>query len=361
MSGARVLTSDRQFAALQTDIPGCAWAFQFGADGVSEAGSPEDLAKLPELPDGSFVWVHFQLPDTRVGTLLKSVGVLSDDARDALVGVVDHQYVEHAGNIVFGALIDHETTMAGRTYDTNFLRFALARGYLFTARRVPLQGTQATHAAIKAGRNVVSPVLLFEMIVENISACVAKMNREIADKLDAIEDRVILDSSGREQRAPLGKIRRDAVRLARQVGGLNSTMLRLEEAAGEPDHKELYDVATRLAQRSEGLSRDIANLQDRARLLQDEVNAILTMETNDRLYLLTIVTTLILPATFVTGYFGMNTKQLLFSEDDNGTIYATVICVLASLLALFLLRRFGLAQPIAAKDEARPKEPTSFN
>ena len=74
-------------------------------------------------------------------------------------------------------------------------------------------------------------------------------------------------------------------------------------------------------------------------------DSILTLETNDRLYLLTIITTLILPATFVTGLFGMNTKQLFFSEDDNGTLYATLLCLLASGLALLILKKFGLTEP----------------
>jgi magnesium transporter/zinc transporter len=63
--------------------------------------------------------------------------------------------------------------------------------------------------------------------------------------------------------------------------------------------------------------------------LRDEINAILTLKTNDRLYMPTIITALILPATFVTDFFRMNKKQLFFSEDDNGTIYAALLCCAA--------------------------------
>jgi Mg2+ and Co2+ transporter CorA len=46
-----------------------------------------------------------------------------------------------------------------------------------------------------------------------------------------------------------------------------------------------------------------------------------------------------LPATFVTGFFGMNTGGLLWGGDEysHGTIYATLLCgaaVLSTLLAL---------------------------
>jgi Mg2+ and Co2+ transporter CorA len=122
---------------------------------------------------------------------------------------------------------------------------------------------------------------------------------------------------------------------------------RLQEAAALSEHEAYLEIATSLGQRADALSRDVANLQDRARMLHDEINAILTTETNDRLYTLTVITALLLPATFVTGYFGMNTKELLFAENENGTIYATLLCVTASLGALFIMWRMGLAGPNA--------------
>jgi zinc transporter len=54
---------------------------------------------------------------------------------------------------------------------------------------------------------------------------------------------------------------------------------------------------------------------------------------------------MLLPATLITGYFGMNTKALPFAENDYGTVFATVICIAASLGALLILWKMGLAGP----------------
>ena len=115
----------------------------------------------------------------------------------------------------------------------------------------------------------------------------------------------------------------------------------------------MREAASRLVQRTDALTRDISSIQDRARLLQDELTAILNLETNDRLYVLTVVTTMLLPATFVTGYFGMNTKQLPFADSESGTFYATLICVSASLLVLLFMRRKGLTRADDAVEDAR--------
>jgi Mg2+ and Co2+ transporter CorA len=134
---------------------------------------------------------------------------------------------------------------------------------------------------------------------------------------------------------------------------LHSTFERMEEESDEHQDEEFAAVSSNLGQRAASLTRDVGNLQDRARMLQDEINAILTLETNDRLYMLTLVTAVLLPATFVTGYFGMNTKNLIFADSDYGSLYATLLCLAAAVGALVLLMRWGIAAPAGKADQSR--------
>jgi Mg2+ and Co2+ transporter CorA len=50
-----------------------------------------------------------------------------------------------------------------------------------------------------------------------------------------------------------------------------------------------------------------------------------------------MLTALFLPATLVTGFFGMNTKGLPFAEDDNGFWYAFGIAGVAAAITYFVL------------------------
>ena len=89
-----------------------------------------------------------------------------------------------------------------------------------------------------------------------------------------------------------------------------------------------------------GVLDDITALTERVRSLQDELTSRLADETNRRLYLVSIVTALVMPATFVTGFFGMNTGGLLWSGDDAhmGTAFAGIACLAAVAIMLVLLR-----------------------
>ena len=102
------------------------------------------------------------------------------------------------------------------------------------------------------------------------------------------------------------------------------------------------DVAARLTGRLEAVDHDIYALQERARLLHEEVDSKLSSETNRHLYILSLMTAFLLPPTLVTGFFGMNTGALPFTDGTSGTIYAASFIVASILFAWFILKRVGI-------------------
>jgi zinc transporter len=213
---------------------------------------------------------------------------------------------------------------------------------------------ESTLIALGAGRLASSPLELFEAIVGHLCDELGRMIFELSSTLDRIEERIVMGGQGLDERATLGPTRRAALRLAREVGGLRSPLLRLEASVSDPEQDDLREAGARLARRADILAHDLSEVQDRARLLQDELSALDSSVTNDRLYILTMVTTLLLPATFVTGFFGMNTKSLPFTETIGGTAYAAALCVGASLVVLFFMRRLGLTRPRGAIGARKP-------
>ena len=105
---------------------------------------------------------------------------------------------------------------------------------------------------------------------------------------------------------------------------------------------QLRVAAAKLAQRLDAIDHEVIAIRDRAHLLQEEAAGKLTEETNQQLRLLTAVTTLLLPATFVTGVFGMNTKGLPLTDVDTGFLWAMLLIVASSAGIYWLMRRIGI-------------------
>jgi zinc transporter len=338
------MSFDRLKPALDVDIPGGLFVLRFDEEGRATPGDATDVDNLG-APGEGFVWLHLNLEDVRVHAFLKKLAALPEEARKTLTEAIDRQFIDHSGNLVRGAIVDYERGLAGRLPQTGYLRFVFGEQFLISARERPLESVEATRMALSAGRLAETPLDLFETILGHLCDELGKIIFELSAALDHIEERIVSDSSGAGERATLGVTRRSALRLAREIAGLRSPLLRLEATLSEPEHDELKEAGARLAHRVEILAHDLSEVQDRARLLQDELNAITEMVLNDRLYILTIVTTLLLPASFVTGVYGMNTRNLPFADAEWGTAFAFGLCILAALAMLYFMRRMGLTRP----------------
>jgi zinc transporter len=73
--------------------------------------------------------------------------------------------------------------------------------------------------------------------------------------------------------------------------------------------------------------------------LQDEVAAKVNELASRRLLALSLLTAGLLPPTLVTGFFGMNTKDLPFQDTTGGSLFALLVAAAAGALTFWVLQR----------------------
>lgn len=327
---------DKDFSMLgnANEQKGLIFALHFSNDG---RGHYETFPnhKLATETDG-FWWVHAHLTDTRCREWIAEQNWLTDEARDILLSHEVHDRIETDEGQLAGLFVDAKLDFDGDDDEMAELRFVLADRILLTGRRRSLRSVENTRIAIERGKLIESPLELLEEIVDRESDYMAKAASDLGHEVDAIEDKIMAGYVN-DARAQTPRVRRRAITLHRQMSRLLVLFRRVEHAPATRLPADLRDAAGRIAQRLESIYQEIHSSQDRARLLQDEVSAYLANETNKQLYVLSMLTALFLPATLVTGFFGMNTKGLPFAEDNNGFWYAFGIAGLAAGLTYFAL------------------------
>jgi zinc transporter len=82
-------------------------------------------------------------------------------------------------------------------------------------------------------------------------------------------------------------------------------------------------------------------LQARTRLLQDELMAKLTEQSNQLLYILSVMTAVLLPMTIISGLFGMNVGGLPLVDTPHGFWVVTAISVVIAGIVYKIVRRLG--------------------
>lgn len=285
-------------------------------------------------------WSHLDLVNARARVVAEADAAWSHVTRQVLTGQDETPRILVYDDIVAGVLPSYARASATDEYEVTHWHFVASTTRLVTGRRHAARSLAAAYHALRDKGVVHGPAGVVGAALTDFARSARTHLATLDDDLDRAEDAMLdreesgarLDLAGR-----LGQVRREAVVLRREL----APVLR-----GLEDHEDglpiWFDAPELDAARSavHGVLDDITALTERARSLQDELTSRLADQTNRRLYLVSIVTTLVMPATFVTGFFGMNTGGLIWSGDDAhfGTAYATVACVGAVGAMLMLLK-----------------------
>lgn len=324
--------------------PGIVWAFRFSADGTTEELNECKLPSgaLGRTGEDGRLWVHVNLTDARVSTYMRShLKDLPKAAVDLLLSAGDHQQL-HADEVcIYGIFADLVYRLEGLTDELGLLHFVATEKLLVMGRRDGLNSIEAVRKAVRVGQSPRSHVGLLESIFMQVTSGVEERSVALSDDLDQIEERLIVDVDDDTPKR-LAKCRRLAVRLHRLLATQRSVIARFEQNTWQTTGKAHDLKTTQIAQRLDWLDHEMVALRDRAHLLQEEVSLRMTDQTNRNLQLLTIVTTVFLPAGVISSIFGMNVGGLPLVNDRSGFIVTMCLLIGASGLVFWLLKRFGM-------------------
>jgi zinc transporter len=309
-------------------------------DGIAARIADKDWAGAPPH---DWVWLHLGLSDHRARRFLEGLEGLSAEARALLLGSEDRIQLHLAGAGAFGVLPDIAQDFAEEAMDPGRLIFWLDDHSLITVRRHPLRAVEDVRAAAEAGLRLSDPAAALAALQERYAAIIEARLAVVARELGRLEDAVLSDREGLDH-LPLGPLRREVARHARECAALRSALGRaLSGRQGEKGGDSLLAAfLPPMLQDAEDFGRDAAALTERARLLYEEVDARIAARANRALSGLTIMSTLLLPPTFVVGAFGMNVEGLPWSHDGQGFAVVIGFCVLLVAISYGLLRRFRI-------------------
>lgn len=295
----------------------------------------------PASPDApAWTWCHLDLVNARARSLADTDQTWSHVIRQVLTGQDETPRVQVYDDIVAGVLPSYARTSATDEYELTYWHFAASPARLVTGRRHAARSLAAAYHGLRGKTVTHGPASVLGLALIDFARAARVRLAEVGVDLDRLEDGMLdlregwanADLAGR-----LGQMRREAVILRRALAPVQRGLDEYED-----DLPDWFNAPELDAARSavHGVLDDITALTDRARSLQDELTSRLADQTNRRLYLVSIVTALVMPATLVTGFFGMNTGGLIWSGEtaDFGTVYAAVTCVFAVVVMLLLLK-----------------------
>jgi zinc transporter len=315
---------------------GIVWVYRFAPNGAAESVSANAIAD--GLAQGAgWWWVHTALADARCRIWLERSAPMSATAREVLLGPDEHLRLDVVQDEVIGVLPDFQRDLAQASDTFARWRFVMTNRLLITARRHPLHSIELARRSTENGVRFATPAALLDGLLDHFADSIGRLTEDLGHELNVVEERVLHDDAG-DERQRIARSRLQVVRVRRQLAQMKSLFHRMEQRLGH-DNTVLAATFRTLSQKLDALDHDVGDLQERSRLLQDEMAAKMTAITNRRLLTLSMLTACLLPPTLVTGFFGMNTKDLPFQQTDVGTWYAFAVAAAAGALTFWALQR----------------------
>jgi zinc transporter len=311
--------------------------FQLSRNGRPREISVDTMVESLERRD-VVTWLHFNLGDARARRWLMGAEFLPVAWREMLQEHDENRRIEAVEGGMLLVMSDFTFEDESDPSEVAPLWCWVGDHALITARLHPLKSLDDLRLQLRSGTNITAgtPMELMALLVEQRTHRLRQLANQMAAQLDDIEDEILAGNIS-EQRGLLGRTRRLCARLRRQFvperGDMNKFLHRQSLEMVDADREVLQSGTDSLG----FVIEEVAEIYERAKLLQEELASRLAENTGRNLYVLSILTAVFLPMTLVTGIFGMNVAGLPGLHADGSFWWVMVLILAAGVVTLAAL------------------------
>lgn len=313
------------------------YAHKDGATTIVEQVEPGSL----DLSSPVTLWVDLAVPTDDEARILSDVfkfhPIAVEDARSAL----QYPKVEPYPGYLYLVLHGIDLAKGKSQFATRDVDFFLGRNYLVTVHDGRSRSIARIQELCDRHERILSegPVALLHRIVDAMVDNYRPAVEGLEARLDKLED---LAFTGQE---PLA---RQVIKLKRELGTLRRVIMPQREVIGRLARREFSAITDEMAYRFRDVYDHMVRYADEAFLFQDRVTGIhevslatVSNRLNSVMKVLTVMSTIFLPLTVLTGMWGMNIKLPWFPGSEASQFWwiaGIMLAVSVAMLALF--RRF---------------------
>ena len=315
------------------DQQGLICGFAFGRDGIGQAVDADQAVQglATHAAGDGFVWLHFNLAQVSTEKWLRQHLELSEVFYETLREASRSTRVELDDGTLVAVLNDVHYDFSFEPSDISTLWISVSQSLIVTARLQPLRSVDRLRDAVRRGAPIASSVALLVHLMHDQGDVLANIVRQVTARIDTIEDKLL---AGRleSKRADLGVSRRLLVRLQRLLAPEPAALFRLLKKPPSWIHEsDIEDLHQSSEEFNVALS-DMAALQERIKLLQEEIAGRVAEANNRSLFVLTVVTVLALPINIIAGLLGMNVGGIPLADHPAG--FWIVVAIIVSFTAI---------------------------
>jgi zinc transporter len=322
-----------------SDLSGLICAYAFAPENTGRPLSSTEVeqwlhdkaGEREEPAEPEFIWLHFNLSNSASEKWLQRHLPISEVFYEALREGTRSTRIEYADDALIAVLNDVLYDFSFDASEISTLYLWISDRVLVTARSKPLRSVDRLRGAVRGGERFRSSTELLVHLLRDEGDVLIQIVRDVTARVDAVEDQ-LLSRRIEGNRNQLGNLRRLLVRLQRLLVPEPAALFRL---LNRPPAWMAGNDVQDLRQSTEEFStvlQDMVSLQERIKLLQEEIAAEINEQNNRSLFVLTIVSVLALPINIIAGLLGMNVGGIPLAQEPDG--FWIIVGIIATFTAV---------------------------
>ena len=277
------------------------------------------------------LWVHFDYSSLEAADWITNKSGIDSIAIDALLTEETRPRTTILDDSLLIALRGVNLNPNSKPEDMVSIRLYISTDLIISTRKRDILSVVEIIDILKKG---VGPKSSSEFLIELTYRIIERMEDiidNIEDRADQLEENII-NSSDLKYRNEILAIRRESIVLRRYLFPQKEAMNKLYHDKitwiNEYERIELREINDQLIRHIEELD----TIKDKVTLIQEELSNMLSDQMNKKMYMLSIISAIFLPLTFLTGLLGINIDGIPGAKNENAfLIFCVMLIVVVSI------------------------------
>ena len=290
------------------------------------------------------IWVDLAAPTIEEAAVLRSLFHFHELAIEDALSESHHPKVESYGSFLYVILHGIDFQAARHRFATHDTDFFVGANYLVTVHDGTSRSIAKLRDICERNEHVLSngPVALLHRIVDAMVDNYLPEVEKLEGRLEQVERRVFDEPNENMVKPILG--------LKRDVAAMRRVLLPQRDVVGQLARREFPMISEQLAYRFRDVYDHLVRLTDESIMFHDRLSSLLdahltsvSTRLNQVMKVLTVIATIFMPLTVLTGMWGMNVPLPHFPGGEELQFWWVVGIMLAisvAMLWLFRLRRW---------------------
>jgi len=290
------------------------------------------------------LWVDLASPAEEEARILRDVFHFHELSIEDSLAEVHHPKIETYGEYLYVILHGIDFQSAKHRFATHDTDFFLGRNYLVTVHDGTSRSIQRLRDVCQRSSHVLDegPAALMHRIVDTMVDNYGPEVEKLAEKLDQVEQQVF------DQ--PRKNLVKAILTVKRDVAALRRVVLPERDVVSRLARREFPSISEQVSYRFRDVYDHLVRLSDESMLFHDRLSSLLdahlasvSNRLNQVMKVLTVIATIFMPLTVLTGMWGMNIPLPGFPGGEGAQfwwIFGIMLATSAAMLAAFRLRRW---------------------